>query len=159
MKTAKIAIIGAGKWGLALFGALGQKNECVITSRTPRNIAGFVDLKTALKSPYLIVVLSTQITDVWLSANLNTIQRPKDQKILVASKGIDAQSGNFLHQIYEKYISAQNLAYLSGPSFADEVNRALPCALVVSSKNSDIAREFSEFFPSIISATSRAIGV
>lgn len=95
MKTAKIAIIGAGKWGLALFGALGQKNECIITSRTPRNIAGFVDLKTALKSPYLLVVLSTQITDTWLSANLNTIQRPKDQKILVASKGIDAQSGNF----------------------------------------------------------------
>lgn len=152
MKTAKIAIIGAGKWGLALFGALSQKNECIITSRTPRNIAGFVDLKTALKSPYLLVVLSTQITDTWLSANFNTAPRPKDQKILVASKGIDAQSGNFLHQIYEKYISAQNLAYLSGPSFADEVNRALPCALVVSSKNSDIAKEFSEFFPSFMKA-------
>ena len=107
MKTAKIAIIGAGKWGLALFGALGQKNECIITSRTPRNIAGFVDLKTALKSPYLIVVLSTQITDTWLSANFNTAPRPKDQKILVASKGIDAQSGNFTPNLRKIHLGSK----------------------------------------------------
>ena len=46
MQENSIAVIGAGKWGSALHFALSQKQEVYITSRTPRDVKNFVDLKT-----------------------------------------------------------------------------------------------------------------
>lgn len=139
----KIAIIGAGKWGSALYNALSEKNECVITSRTPRDIANFVSIKEALNCQMLVFVIAAQQTAEFLKSNFIN----KNQKILVASKGIDANSGEFLNEIFQKYIDKANLAYLSGPSFATEVMQKLPCALVVSSLNLDLANEFASLFP------------
>ena len=139
----KIAIIGAGKWGSALCGALGEKNECVITSRTPRNLPNFVSINEALDCQMLVFVIAAQHTAAWLEANFIN----KNQKILVASKGIEASSGRFLNEIFEKHTDKANLAYLSGPSFAAEVSQKLPCALVVSSTNPALANEFANLFP------------
>ena len=139
----KIAIIGAGKWGSALCGALGEKNECVITSRTPRNLPNFVSINEALDCQMLVFVIAAQHTAAWLEANFIN----KNQKILVASKGIEASSGRFLNEIFEKHTDKANLAYLSGPSFAAEVSQKLPCALVVSSANPALANEFANLFP------------
>ena len=50
MENNSIAVIGAGKWGQALHFALSQKQKCLISSRTFRDIENFVDLKTALES-------------------------------------------------------------------------------------------------------------
>ena len=54
----KIAVIGAGKWGSALFDALSAKNECVITSRTPRQIPHFVSVSEALECEALVFARS-----------------------------------------------------------------------------------------------------
>ena len=139
----KIAIIGAGKWGSALYNALSKKNECVITSRTKRDLPNFVSFDEALNCEMLVFVIAAQHTAEFLAHNFTN----KNQKILVASKGIDAKSGKFLNEIYEQYIDKSNLAYLSGPSFASEVMQKLPCALVVSSANLDLANEFANLFP------------
>ncbi|CZE48263.1 NAD(P)H-dependent glycerol-3-phosphate dehydrogenase [Campylobacter geochelonis] len=144
----KIAVIGAGKWGEALFNAFSENNECVITSRTKKNIKNFVNLKQALEAEYLVFSLSTQITASWLKENFIN----KNQKILIASKGIDAKSGKFLNEIFEEYTDSSNLTFLSGPSFASEVMQKLPCAVVVSSKNTALAATFASFFPSYIKA-------
>lgn len=139
----KIAIIGAGKWGSALYNALSEKNECVITSRTKRDLPNFVGFDEALGCQMLVFVIAAQHTAEFLAHNFTN----KNQKILVASKGIDAKSGKFLNEIYEQYIDKSNLAYLSGPSFAAEVVQKLPCALVVSSENLELANEFANLFP------------
>lgn len=147
---AKIAVIGAGKWGSALHDAFSVENSCTITSRTKKNIENFVSLDEALKCEYLVFALSSQITKSWLEENFIS----NNQKILVASKGINAQSGEFLHEIFTKFIDEKNIATLSGPSFASEVIKKLPCAVVISSKNSELAKEFSSFFPNYIKAYS-----
>lgn len=147
---AKIAVIGAGKWGSALFDAFSFQNECVITSRTKKDIPNFVSLEEALKFEYLVFSLSSQITKSWLEKNFVY----NNQKILVASKGINAKSGEFLHEIFAKFVSEDNLATLSGPSFSSEVLKKLPCAVVVSSKNDNLAKEFCSFFPHYIKAYS-----
>ncbi|MDA3051952.1 NAD(P)H-dependent glycerol-3-phosphate dehydrogenase [Campylobacter sp. JMF_01 NE2] len=139
----KIAIIGAGKWGSALCGALSEKNECVITSRTPRDLPNFVSIEEALDCEMLVFVIAAQHTAEFLAHNFTN----KNQKILVASKGIEASSGKFLNEIFERHTSAQNLAYLSGPSFASEVTRKLPCALVVSSTTLALAEAIADLFP------------
>ena len=45
----KIAIIGAGKWGLALYHAYSQNNSVVISSRGKRDIENFVSMKEMFK--------------------------------------------------------------------------------------------------------------
>ena len=81
-----IAVIGARKWGQAIKFALSSKNDVVITSRKERKIKDFVSLQTALDKKHLIIVISAQQINEWLEKNF---KYKKDQKILVASKGID----------------------------------------------------------------------
>jgi len=144
----KVGVIGAGKWGSALAFALSEKNDVVITSRTPRNIPNFVSLEEILKCEYLVITVPAQQISSWLEDNFVY----SGQKILVASKGIEASSGKFLNEIYAKYIPDKNIAFLSGPSFAVEVIASLPTALVVNSLNTKTSSEFAELFPSFIKA-------
>ena len=146
MKNNSIAVIGAGKWGQALHFALSQKQECLITSRTKRDIKNFVDLKTALDCEYLIIAIPAQEIRSWLKENFVF----NGQKILVASKGIEASSGQFLNDIYADFVPDENIGFISGPSFAAEVIKGLPCALVLNSSSIKLYNEFSPFFPNFI---------
>ena len=142
----KIAVIGAGKWGSALAYAFSQKNEVLITSRTPRELDNFVSLQEALACEYIIITVPAQQISLWLQKNFKFT----GQKILVASKGIEAKTGRFLNEIYSEYIPKENIAFLSGPSFAAEVIQSLPTALVVNSVNLELANEFASMFPEFI---------
>ena len=141
-----IGVIGAGKWGSALAFALAEKNDVVITSRHKRELENFVDLSTALECEYLVVTVPAQQIATWLEEHFTF----SGQKILVASKGIEASTGRFLNEIYGAHVPAENIAFLSGPSFAVEVMQSLPTALVVNSTNETLAQELSTLFPSFI---------
>lgn len=138
-----IGLVGAGKWGEALRFALVQKNDVFITSKTKRDIPNFISLQEVLKLRYLVISIPAQHISKWLDENFVY----NGQKILVASKGIEASSGRFLNEIYSKFVPNENLAFLSGPSFADEVKLSLPTALVINSTSLELAKEFSSFFP------------
>jgi glycerol-3-phosphate dehydrogenase (NAD(P)+) len=146
MKKNSIAVIGAGKWGQALHFALSQKHECLITSRTKREIKNFVNLDTAMNCEYLIIAIPAQQIKAWLKENFVF----KGQKILVASKGIEASTGQFLNEIYEEFIPDQNIGYISGPSFAAEVIKGLPAAIVLNSTSKTLYDEFEPFFPDFL---------
>jgi len=141
-----IGVIGAGKWGSALHFALSEKNNVLISSRKKREIQNFVSLEEILKCEYLIITVPAQQVSLWLEENFIF----NGQKILVASKGIEASSGRFLNEIYQKYVPDENIAFLSGPSFATEVMQSLPTALVINAYNQKLADDFSAFFPSFI---------
>lgn len=146
MKKNSIAVIGAGKWGQALHFALCQNHEALITSRTKKDIKNFVDLETALSCEYLVIAIPAQQIRGWLEENFTF----KGQKVLVASKGIEASTGEFLNEIYQEFVPIENLGFISGPSFAAEVIKGLPCAIVINSSNKTFYDEFSNFFPSFI---------
>ncbi|MFV7791519.1 glycerol-3-phosphate dehydrogenase, partial [Aliarcobacter lanthieri] len=74
----------------------------------------------------------------------------KGQKILVASKGIEATTGEFLNEIYANFIPSENVGFISGPSFAAEVIKGLPCALVINSTSKELYESFQPFFPNFI---------
>jgi glycerol-3-phosphate dehydrogenase (NAD(P)+) len=141
-----IAIIGAGKWGSALHFALSQKQKVFITNRTKKDIQNFISLKEAFDCEYLVIAIPTQYTREWLSKNFIY----KNQKILVASKGIEVTTGSFLQEIYTQFVDEDNLGFISGPSFAIEVKKSLPTALVINSKDKQFYNEFSKFFPDFI---------
>ena len=146
MTNNSIAVIGAGKWGQALHFALSQKQEVLITSRTPKDIKNFVDLKTAIDCEYLVIAIPAQEIRNWLKENFVF----NGQKILVASKGIEASSGQFLNEIYADFVPTKNIGFISGPSFATEVKQGLPCALVINSTSKKLYKEFEPFFPNFI---------
>ncbi len=142
----KIGVIGAGKWGSALCFALGEKNDVFISSRTPRELQNFIPMHEIVSFEYLVITIPAQQISQWLEENFIF----SGQKILVASKGIEASSGKFLNEIYSKYLPEENLCFLSGPSFASEVMRSLPTALVINSKNEALSAKFALFFPHFI---------
>jgi len=142
----RIGVIGAGKWGSALAFALSEKNDVVITSRTPRDLPNFVSLEEILELEYLVIAIPAQQVSSWLKENFIF----KNQKVLVAAKGIEAKSGKFLNEIYSEYVPNENISFLSGPSFAAEVIQSLPTALVVNALNEEVSEKFASFFPSFI---------
>lgn len=142
----KVGIVGAGKWGEALAFAMSEKNEVIITSRTKRDWENFRSLDEVLACEYLIITVPAQQVSQWLKEHFIF----SGQKILVAAKGIEASSGKFLNEIYAPYVPSENLAFLSGPSFASEVLQQLPTALVINSHCAQTAEELAELFPKFI---------
>jgi glycerol-3-phosphate dehydrogenase (NAD(P)+) len=143
-----IGIIGAGKWGQALYHAFSSNrdNSVVITSRKKRKIENFVPLEIALKREFLIITIPAQFIREWLEKNFIDLK----QNILVASKGIEISSGAFLNEIYSQFIPNYRLAFISGPSFATEVKLSLPTALIISSSNQELAKIYANALPKFI---------
>jgi glycerol-3-phosphate dehydrogenase (NAD(P)+) len=144
----KISVVGAGKWGSALAHAYSEKNKVVISSRHKRDLANFVNLEEALNCKYIVMAIPTQFVREFMKENFIF----KGQKILVAAKGIEVSSGKFLNEVYEEFLPKENIAFLSGPSFAAEVIKSLPTALVVSSTNKKVAKKFAKAMPDFIKA-------
>jgi len=143
-----ICVIGAGKWGQALHYALNKQQKCLITSRTTKEIENFVSLDVALQCDYLVIAIPSQSIREWLTAHFKYTN--SHQKILVAAKGIEANTGAFLQEIYEEFVPSKNLGFISGPSFASEVIKGLPTALVINSSSKIFYDEFYKFFPNFI---------
>ncbi len=110
----KMAIIGAGKWGQALYHAFSQDNDVVISSRSYKEIENFVPMSEALKYEYLVIAIPAQFVRGWLEEHFED----HGQKILVAAKGVETSTGAFLNEVYGEFVSADRLAFISGPSFA-----------------------------------------
>ncbi len=142
----KIAIIGAGKWGQALYHAYAQNNEVVISSRNTKEIENFVSIEEALRYEYLILAIPAQFVREWMENNWVEY----GQNILVAAKGIETTTGAFLNEVYGAFVEPERLAFISGPSFATEVQQSLPTALKISSTNVKLAQTYADALPDFI---------
>jgi len=142
----KLAVIGAGKWGQALYHAFSQNNDVVIHSRTSKEIENFVSLDEALEREYLVMAIPAQFVRGWMESNFED----RGQNILVAAKGIETSTGAFLNDIYSTFLPDDRLAYISGPSFAAEVKQSLPTALMISATNLKLAQTYADALPGFI---------
>ena len=142
----KIAIIGAGKWGQALYHAYSQDNDVVIHNRSVKEIENFVSLDEALDREYLVMAIPAQFVREWMENNFED----RGQNILVAAKGIETSTGAFLNDIYGEFVPKERLAFVSGPSFAAEVQQSLPTALMISSTNPQLAQLYADLLPEFI---------
>ncbi len=141
-----IAIIGAGKWGQALYHAFRQHNDVVITSRHTKPIENFVPLEEALTCDHLVMAIPAQVVRGWMEEHFVD----HGQQFLVAAKGIETSTGAFLNDVYGAFIPSERLAFISGPSFAAEVQRSLPTALVISSTDLGLAHMWADALPDFI---------
>jgi len=109
----------------------------------PKNINFFSSLEESLHGSEKICIA--------LPSNCfrDTLQKikifiTKNTKICWATKGFEIDSGMLPHAICEEVLGAtNNLAVISGPSFAIEVAKKKPTALTVASKNTKFANEIA----------------
>ena len=151
----KIGIFGCGAYGMALSSILIE-NKCEVTMWTKfekekeqlettrqneKLIPGFkisekIKLTTSIKEciknkDLLIVAIPAAFVD-----DLAKLMKPyiKDNHILIATKGIEQDTGLFINQILEKYLDTTNIAVMSGPSFAVDLVTKMPAGLSLASK-------------------------
>lgn len=141
-----ISVIGSGKWGSAIAKAIAKNHDVKICPFSKKD-GNYIDIDEAKKSRYLIFSLSVAGVKDYLLKNFTQDPSLNPQKILIASKGI--VKDEFLHDIFANFFTKENICVLSGPSFAAEVIKDLPTAVVISG-DKQIAKEFASFFPNYI---------
>lgn len=165
-----IFIFGGGAWGLALAHAFSQKNRVFVLSRRKLPLQAYNSALVEKQKEVLCQLDSSDFLACYKQANnplciiaiasafLRTFMQQatfldsvrKDMSILVASKGIEQESGAFVNEILEQYFQPHNMCYLAGPSFAKEVMASLPCALVIHSSNEALCKKYVRCFPDFI---------
>lgn len=164
------AVLGAGAWGTALALVLARNGKVALWDHDPTraaalrrdrenrrylpgidlpdNIAPTPDLGEAVSAAdYVLVVVPSH-------AFRGLLERLKPlygsgRPVVWATKGLDAASGGFLHHVAAEVMpDAGPFAVLSGPSFAAEVGRGLPTAVVVASPDERFAAEVAQDFHS-----------
>jgi glycerol-3-phosphate dehydrogenase (NAD(P)+) len=150
----KVAVLGAGAWGTAIAGVLAGRLEVALWTRDPaqaqamarerRNarylpgieIPGAVAIGSDLPAALAQARLALAATPV---AGLRELAQkiPAECPLVWLCKGFEEGSGRLPHEI----VPQKRCGALSGPSFAAEVARGLPCALTLASRDANFARE------------------
>ena len=153
----RVAVLGAGAWGTAIAAVLSARLEVALWARDPAQAAAIA--KTRRNERYLPgidlpgqvriesdLLPALQGAALALAATPVAALRevlPKVKLPLVwLCKGFEEGTGLLPHEIAAQTMGAKaRCAALSGPSFAAEVARGLPCALTLASQDAAFARE------------------
>ena len=157
-----IGILGGGVWGSALARLLSH-NKVTIFARDSKvvdsinnhhfnpklkyvvfneNVSAQTNLESLTDMQYIFIALPSQkIREVLSLKNLYQ----KDQEVIIASKGIELQSGLLLSEVVKETVSTNKISILSGPCFSDEVAQNLPTAVTFASKNKRSFKEWIYF--------------
>jgi glycerol-3-phosphate dehydrogenase (NAD(P)+) len=159
----KIAVLGAGAWGTAVAIALAARHEVLMWGRNggamqamaherenraylpgcafPPGLRVTADLDAALaqvlatpedEAPLLIAACPV----AGLRPLLLQLKPHAISHIVWLCKGFEGDTGLLPHQVVDQVLGAAVAGgALSGPSFAQEVARGLPCALTVASRS------------------------
>jgi len=164
----KITVLGAGAWGTAMAIALARRHDVLLWGRNPAQMAETeaarenlhylpghplpadlklgADFDAALahvveadpeQAPLLVLACPV----AGLRPLLEQLKGRAVPNVVWLCKGFEAGTGLLPHQVKDEVLGeAVPGAALSGPSFAQEVARGLPCALTVAS-TSEALRE------------------
>ena len=167
---AKIGMIGAGSWGIALSVLLANNGHEVLVWSIIEDEIKMLKENHEHKDKLPGVILSDKITytndlkeavtdkDVLVLAvpspfTRSTAHSMKDivrdgQVIVNVAKGIEETTLMTLSEIIEEEIPQADVAVLSGPSHAEEVGRGIPTTIVVGAKTKKTAELLQDIFMS-----------
>ncbi|HJY77936.1 MAG TPA: NAD(P)H-dependent glycerol-3-phosphate dehydrogenase [Burkholderiales bacterium] len=153
----RVAVLGAGAWGTAIAAVLASRLEVALWARDAAQAAAIAGTRRnerylpGIALPREVEVgsdfsLALKDADLALAATPVAALRevlPKVKLPLVwLCKGFEEGSGLMPHEIAAQTMGPQTrCGALSGPSFAAEVARGLPCALTLASQDAAFARE------------------
>ncbi len=163
----QISFLGAGAWGTALAVAAAAHNDCLLWARDPEHaqvlqharqnerylpgVALPAGLRcTANHSEALahgrggLTVIATPMSG--LREQLSALAA--EQPVLWLCKGFEADTGALAHEVARCLLPQAACGVLSGPSFAQEVARGQPTALVVASHSAPLCDRAVQAFHS-----------
>jgi len=155
----KAAVLGAGAWGTAITCVLAARLEVALWARDaaqarviaasrrnerylpgielPATVAVTADLSAATQGAALLLA-ATPVAG--LRSLLGGL--PVPLPLIWLCKGFEEGTGELPHQIARAVLGAKaRFGALSGPSFAEEVAKGLPCALTLASHDAAFARD------------------
>lgn len=154
----KIGLFGCGAYGMALSSIL-TTNNCDVTMWTK-----FADEKTNLEQKHgndsLIphfkisneIKITTSVEETIKDKDLLILAIPaafiddlcksmspliNNNHILIATKGIEQETGLFISEIVEKNLNTKNIAVISGPTFAIDLITQMPAGLTLATTNEE----------------------
>jgi glycerol-3-phosphate dehydrogenase (NAD(P)+) len=155
-----IAILGAGSWGTALANAIAHKGHVTVlidrdhdrahamsvSRENARFLPGImlspnVDVTTETAALSIAAAVLVAVPAQQLRATLQQVakQIPFGTPVIVCAKGIERGTGQFMCDIVAQEVPAAIPCILSGPSFAVDVARGLPTAVILASKDQPLA--------------------
>lgn len=158
----KLAVLGAGAWGTAISCVLAQRLEVSLWARDPALARSIRETRRNERYlPGIELPPSLSLTDDLAAATAGArlllaatpvaglrelLKRISGQGPVVwLCKGFEQGTGALPHRIAEETLATgARFGALSGPSFAAEVARGLPCALTLASSDAAFAREAAE---------------
>lgn len=163
----RVAVLGGGAWGTALALAMlraghdvrlyARDEETVSAIRRGENprylpgiaiepgIAATSDIGAALDDADCVLAVAPAQA---LRAMLTTAKphMPQGVPLVLCAKGIERDTGALLSAIVADILPGASVAALSGPSFATDVARGLPTAVVVAARDDALAAELAGRF-------------
>ncbi len=159
----EFAVLGGGRWGTALGLHLSRKGHAVLIYdvnpatvdklnsgkhpyiegiELPENLRATTNLSKLEGYENLICALPTQVVrEVFSPLKL------KGKKVVNASKGLELKTFKRVSEIIKEIEPSAEVFALSGPSFAEEVSKGLPTAVVLGfEENRESALELQEAF-------------
>ncbi len=163
-ESRSIGVVGAGSWGTALARLLALKgHDVALWAREPEVVAeiqGFRENRTFLPGVSLperldassdlseVVTGKEMVVSVVPSQFVSSVFSEVAQEmtpgvhVVSASKGIEVSTGRRMDEVFAGLLTrkqAENLTFLSGPSFSAEVSADAPTAVVVASRSEHAA--------------------
>jgi glycerol-3-phosphate dehydrogenase (NAD(P)+) len=158
-----ITILGAGSWGTALACLIARNGYPVrfwgrdaavkemITSRRntaylpdvliPDTVEIHTDFAASVRDVQDILIVVPSIAFRGILNDLYQIQ--PNARIAWATKGIDTQNNQLLHEVVAQVYGKIPMAIVAGPSFAKEVAAGLPTAITVTSNNAAFSQDLT----------------
>lgn len=164
------AVVGAGAWGTALAERLAQSAHDVRMWAYEEDVVSAINHTNSNPRflPHIAltpsITASTEMRDVVLGADIVVMVAPshvtravtamvhphlsRHAVIIVASKGIEQHTLSLMTTVVEDVLDVRGVVALSGPSFALEVARGQPTAVVAASRDRHCAELVQQVFRS-----------
>ena len=167
MKTASVAILGAGSYGTALAICFARKG--IVTTLWGRDKTQVAAMREARENAHYLpdcpfpetLQVTDELADAVKDVNNVLVVVPSHAfadllhavkpclsdhaRVAWATKGLEPETGRLLYEVAEEQLGKEHpLAVLSGPTFAIEMAKGLPTAISMSSTDQQFVDELSE---------------
>lgn len=149
---ANLAIIGSGAWGSALAISLSETFDTIhLIAQDEGEVKSLGNQHAALNTPFSNNISITSDLSVIGSVDAVLIATPsyafaeilnklshyvtEQHFVAWATKGFDTPNSCFLHETFEAILPSHAACAISGPTFAMEIAKKKPSAIVVASKD------------------------
>ena len=158
-----VAVVGSGSWGMALANHLAEMGNTVkVWSFTEEEKNLINNERKCMFIPDMVldekIYCSNDVVEVVKDADYIFHVTPskvtrnvfkqykdcvKDKPIVICSKGLENATLKTLDEVMLEELPSAKIAAFSGPSYATEVVKHIPTAIILASKNDDVLDEVS----------------